>query len=67
MGTAATTLLFDRAPGYVVFGARAGLRLMDRLDLTIIGENLTDRNYRLYGSGVDAAGASVTVRTRYRF
>lgn len=67
MGTSATALLFDRAPGYVVFGARAGLRLLDRLDLTIIGDNLTDRNYRLYGSGVDSPGASLTLRTRYRF
>jgi len=37
------------------------------LDLTVIGENLTDRNYRLYGSGVDAAGANLQIRTRVRF
>lgn len=67
MGTAATVLLFDEAPGFVVFGARAGFRLLPQLDVTVIGENLADRNYRLYGSGVDATGANLVVRTRYRF
>ncbi|MEQ1731204.1 MAG: TonB-dependent receptor, partial [Vicinamibacterales bacterium] len=67
MGTAATTYLYTDGPGFVTVGARAGFRLLPQLDLTIIGENLTDRNYRVYGSGVDAPGANITVRTSYRF
>lgn len=67
LGTATSSLLFTEAPGYVVLSARAGVTLMKQLDVTIIGENLTDRNYRYYGSGVDAAGFNVQVRTRYSF
>lgn len=67
LGTAASAPLFTRAPGFVVFGARAGWRLASQVDLIAIGENLTDRNYRLYGSGVDAPGANLQVRARYRF
>ena len=37
------------------------------LDVTVMGENLGDVNYRLYGSGVDAPGVNLQVRTRYRF
>ena len=33
----------------------------------VIGENLTDRNYRLYGSGVDSPGINLEVKARYRF
>ena len=40
--------------------ARAEIRV-------VIGENLTDRNYRLLGSGVDAPGANMQVRLRYGF
>jgi outer membrane receptor protein involved in Fe transport len=67
LGTAASSSLFTEAPGFVVFGARAAFRLLPRLDVTVIGENLTDRNYRLYGSGVDSPGINLAVRTRYRF
>lgn len=67
LGTAASGLLFSEAPGFVVFGARAGFRLLQHLDLTVIGENLTDRNYRMYGSGVDSPGVNIEIRTRYRF
>jgi outer membrane receptor protein involved in Fe transport len=54
-------------PGFVVFGLRAGVRITRAFDVTVIGENLADTNYRLYGSGVDAPGFNVQVRTRYRF
>jgi outer membrane receptor protein involved in Fe transport len=67
LGTAASGTLYDRAPGFVVFGARAGVRLGSQVELTLLGENLTDRNYRLYGSGVDAPGVNVQMRARYRF
>jgi len=42
-------------------------RLTRRLNLTLFADNLTDRNYRWHGSGVDGAGASVQRRTRYEF
>jgi len=65
----AATLLprFTEGPGFTVFGVRAGVRLGSRVDLTLIGENLADRNYRLYGSGVDEPGINVLARLRARF
>jgi outer membrane receptor protein involved in Fe transport len=54
-------------PGYAVFGLRAGVRVTRALDVSVLGENLTDRNYRIYGSGLDGPGINVQVRMRYRF
>lgn len=67
LGSATSSPLFTTQAGFAVFGIRAGLRVTPQLDLTVIGENLGDVNYRLYGSGVDAPGVNVQVRTRYRF
>ena len=59
--------LFTKTPGFVAFGARAGFPIGSHLELTLIGENLGDRNYRLHGSGVDEPGVNVLVRLRARF
>jgi outer membrane receptor protein involved in Fe transport len=67
LGTAASAPLFDRHPGFAIVGVRGGWHLTPAVALTLVGDNLTDRNYRLYGSGVDAAGANVQLRLRYRF
>ena len=47
--------------------ARAGWRLTDGLNLILIVENPTDRNYRWHGSAVDGTGFDVQVRTRFSF
>jgi hypothetical protein len=52
LGNASTGYLYTAAPGYVVLGARAGWRLSPQIDLIVMGDNLTDRNYRPFGSGV---------------
>lgn len=67
LGTAASAPLFTTQPGFVTLGLRAGWRIRSMVEVTAIGENLTDRNYRLYGSGVDAPGANLQLRVRYRF
>ena len=59
--------LFVHTPGFLVVSANAGFRLAQGLHLTLFGDNLTDRNYRWHGSGVDAAGASIQLRTSYAF
>lgn len=64
---ASASYLFTAEPGWVAFGARALWPLGRSVDLIVIGENLTDRNYRLIGSGVDAPGANVQFRTRIKF
>ena len=67
LGTASSGFLYTVGPGYAVFGLRAGVRVTRALDVSLLGENLTDRNYRLYGSGLDAPGINVQLRVRYRF
>lgn len=67
LGTATTGTLFGETPGFFALGVRAGIRVSPLFDVVLIGENLTDRNYRLYGSGNDAPGANFQMRVRYRF
>ncbi|MEW6321518.1 MAG: TonB-dependent receptor [Acidobacteriota bacterium] len=59
--------LFDRTPGFAVVGLRAGIPLARRVDLVLLGENLTDRNYRLHGSGLDEPGLNIQARLTVRF
>lgn len=66
-GATGAVPLFTMTPGFVVFGARAGLPIGRFLELTVIGENLSDTNYRLHGSGVDEPGLNLLVRLRARF
>jgi outer membrane receptor protein involved in Fe transport len=58
--------LFQKVPGYATVGVRATLRA-GRHQVTIDGENLTDRNYRGISWGIDAPGRGVTVKYRARF
>jgi len=67
LGDAGSAPLFAHTPGFLVVSANAGFRLAQGLHLTLFGDNLTDRNYRWHGSGVDAAGASIQLRTSYAF
>jgi hemoglobin/transferrin/lactoferrin receptor protein len=67
LGTSASAPLYSAQPGFVAIGVRAKWRVSEKIEAIVIGENLTDRNYRLYGSGVDAPGANVQLRLRYRF
>jgi hemoglobin/transferrin/lactoferrin receptor protein len=67
LGAAASAPLYITQPGFFVVGLRGGLRVTSDLDVTVIGENLGDVNYRLLDSGLDAPGFNVQVRTRYRF
>lgn len=65
LGGQASLPLFSESPGFATFGLRAGWTISPDLGVTVIGENLFDRNYRMHGSGVDAPGRSVQVRIRY--
>ena len=67
MGSSALLPMFTATPGYVVFGVRAGMPIGSHLEWIVIGENLTDRNYRLHGSGVDEPGANLQARLKIRF
>ena len=65
--TPKTAPLYRSAPGFAILSARMNLKLSSRVNLIAIGENLTDRNYRLYGSGADAPGANLQIRIRASF
>jgi outer membrane receptor protein involved in Fe transport len=67
LGTATSAPLYTSQAGFAVFGLRAAWRFSPHIEAVAIGENLTDRNYRLMGSGVDAPGANLQVRLRYGF
>jgi outer membrane receptor protein involved in Fe transport len=67
IGTSSLSAMFTETPGFVVFGLRGGVRLGSHLDLTLIGENLGDKNYRIHGSGVDEPGINMVARLRARF
>lgn len=66
VGSASETYLFTETPDFVVVGLRGGWRLSSRLDVTVLLDNLTDRNYRWHGSGVDAPGFSLATKIRVR-
>jgi outer membrane receptor protein involved in Fe transport len=67
LGTATSAPLYTTHPGFVSLGLRGGIRFPFGIDMAVLVDNLTDVNYRWYGSGVDAPGFNVQVRTRYRF
>ena len=67
LGTSSLLAMFTETPGFAVLGLRGGVRIGSHLDLTVIGENLADRNYRLHGSGVDEPGINLVARLRARF
>jgi outer membrane receptor protein involved in Fe transport len=67
LGAANSAPLYASHPGYTVVGLRAGVRLTASLDLAVLGENLGDVNYRIYGSGLDAPGRNLQLRVKYRF
>ena len=48
-------------PGYLVFDARAGIRTRSKNAISFVFENLFDERYRTHGSGIYAAGRSVTI------
>ncbi len=59
LGTSASLPMFTSTPGFAAAGLRAGVPLGSRVDLILIGENLTDPNYRIHGSGVDEPGIGI--------
>lgn len=67
LGAATSAPLFTEHPGFFIVGASANVRLSPSISVILIGENLADRNYRLYGSGADAPGRNLQVRLKASF
>jgi outer membrane receptor protein involved in Fe transport len=58
---------FSKNPGFALLNLRGGLRLGARSSLTVILENLLDKNYRTMGSGIDGPGINTAVRHSFNF
>jgi hemoglobin/transferrin/lactoferrin receptor protein len=54
-------------PGYTVYGLRAGMEVIEDLNVFAGVENLTDKDYRVHGSGVNEVGTNVFVGADWRF
>jgi hemoglobin/transferrin/lactoferrin receptor protein len=67
LGPANSAPLFSRIPGYAVVGLRGGWTLRARHQFLVDLSNLTDRNWRGIGWGVDAPGFGVSLRYRVFF
>jgi hypothetical protein len=59
--------LYRAHAGFAAVHVRAGRRFGERHTLTVSAFNLTDRNYRHHGSGVDAPGLHVIAGWEVRF
>ena len=59
--------LFSKNPGFALLNLRGGFRIGERSTITIILENLLDKNYRTMGSGIDGPGTNAAVRYSFNF
>lgn len=59
--------LFTKNPGFALFNLRGGFRIGERSSVTLILENIFDKNYRTMGSGIDGAGTNAAVRYSFSF
>jgi len=54
-------------PGYVVLTVRGGWRITPNVSLTVAAENLTDKDYRIHGSGVNEPGRNIVATLSAKF
>jgi len=54
-------------PGYVTLNLGGGWKFSENLELTVTLENITNEDYRVHGSGVNAAGFGAIVSLDWRF
>ncbi|MBL8178019.1 MAG: TonB-dependent receptor [Bryobacterales bacterium] len=67
LGTQNSAPQYHAIPGYGIVGLRGGVRLSARTDVFADFSNVTDKNYRGIGWGIDGAGRGAMVRLRHRF
>lgn len=59
--------LYLATSGWVSVSFRGGIPLSERWSLQFALDNLTDRNYRIHGAGVDAPGLNAWAALRWQF
>lgn len=65
--TAARVSLYQSTAGWLRLDVRGGRAIGERWQLLGALENLLDRNYRVHGSGMDAAGANAYMSLQFRW
>jgi len=53
-------------PGWFTLNMRVGINLTKSLRLNVACENITDNRYRVFASGINAAGRNLIVSVRYK-
>ncbi|HEY0761706.1 MAG TPA: TonB-dependent receptor [Pyrinomonadaceae bacterium] len=59
--------LFRKNPGFALLNLRGGFRIGERSSITVVLENMLDKNYRTMGSGIDGPGTNAAVRYSFSF
>jgi len=59
--------LFTKNSGFALLNLRGGFRIGERSSVTVILENIFDKNYRTMGSGIDGPGTNAAVRYSFSF
>ena len=59
--------LFRKNHGFALLNLRGGFRIGERSSVTVILENILDKNYRTMGSGIDGPGTNAAVRYSFSF
>jgi hemoglobin/transferrin/lactoferrin receptor protein len=54
-------------PGYAVYGLRGGWNAGQRFTLTAALENLSNKDYRIHGSGLNEPSRNLVLTARMRF
>ncbi len=55
------------SPGYTVASIRSGWQVTNGLAVTLTLDNVTDKDYRVHGSGVNESGFNAILGVEYRF
>jgi len=68
LGRTGQNIPFYRStPGYATFNIRGGFQINEKSNVTVILENILDKNYRQHGSGIDGAGLNLSIRYSWQF
>jgi outer membrane receptor protein involved in Fe transport len=59
--------LFTKNPGFALLNVRGGFHIGEHSSVTVILENIFDKNYRTMGSGIDGPGTNAAVRYSFSF
>lgn len=57
----------DGTPGYTIYTLRSGVNVAKNVELSAAVENITDKNYRIHGSGSNEAGTNFVLAADVKF